>query len=136
MKKYSLIGLAIGIAVGAILFLYGLAPIHAAPRQIVVAGSTVTVISVPSTATLGTCNSAAPPTAGTTLYCYAGNGTVYTSLNGAAYTTQPGSGVASVTVCNAAGASCGAAQTGPVTLSIPKTAVVTVAAPAATATLN
>lgn len=72
-------------------------------------------------------------TASQTTYCFASDG-LYWSNTGASYVLvaapPPAAGVTSVTVCNAAGASCGIAQTGPVTLSIPKS--VTVSAPAAT----
>ena len=44
------------------------------------------------------------------------------------------SGVTSITVCNAAGGSCGVAQTGPVSLSIPSKVTVTVGNPTVTAT--
>lgn len=71
-------------------------------------------------------------TASTTTYCFANDG-LWVSLGGAAY-TQVGvvavTGVSSVAVCNAAGASCGPLQTGAVSLNIPK--IVTVSAPAAT----
>lgn len=58
--------------------------------------------------------------------CFAADG-IWVSLSGAAYVpVQTGTavaGVTSITVCNVAGASCGASQTGAITLNIPKTAV-------------
>lgn len=82
-------------------------------------------------------------TTGTTSFCFASDG-LWQSINGGAFTQLGGAGgVTSVTVCNAAGAACGAAQTGAVSLSIPKSVTVTVGNPtvsatqgAVTATLN
>ena len=74
---------------------------------------------------------------GVTTYCFATDG-LYESLNGAAY-VQLGvaaAGVNSITVCNAAGASCGTAQTGAVSLNIPTKAVTTATAPSATSTVT
>jgi hypothetical protein len=81
--------------------------------------------------------------ASTTQFCFANDG-LWQSINGAAYVQlTPGTagGVTSVTVCNAAGASCGSAQTGAVSLNIPTkvtvtapTTTVTNTAPTATAT--
>jgi hypothetical protein len=71
-------------------------------------------------------------------YCFASDG-LWVSQNGAAY-VQLGAaataGVSSIAVCNAAGLVCGTPQTGAVSLSIPKTATVTVSAPQATVTLQ
>jgi hypothetical protein len=76
---------------------------------------------------------------GFTAYCQAFEGPMV-SVNGTPFVKIPlaatPAGVSSVTVCNAAGASCGAAQTGPVTLNIPKTVTVTISAPLSTATLQ
>jgi hypothetical protein len=76
-------------------------------------------------------------TASVTTYCFASDG-LWQSLSGAAFVqlgVASAPGVTSVTVCNAAGASCGSAQIGAVSLNIPKTAtasVPTVTAPTVT----
>jgi len=54
----------------------------------------------------------------------------FSLLSGSATASQVPPAVNSLTVCNAAGTTCGSAQTGAISLSIPKT--VTVAAPTAT----
>jgi hypothetical protein len=65
--------------------------------------------------------------ASTTTFCFASDG-LWQSLSGAAY-VQLGaaiSGVSSITVCNAAGANCGTAATGAISLNIPTKAITTV----------
>jgi hypothetical protein len=71
--------------------------------------------------------------ASTTEFCFANDG-LWVSINGASYTQVAASGVASVSVCNAAGASCSAALTGAVSVNIPTTVTLTATAPAATVT--
>jgi hypothetical protein len=66
--------------------------------------------------------------------CGAGDG-IFLANNGGAFVqvatvTVTAQGVTQITICNAAGASCGAAQTGAVSINIPKSVVVT--APATT----
>ena len=68
----------------------------------------------------------------TTAFCFATDG-FWQSINGAAFAQVGASGpvVTSVSVCNAAGASCGTPLTGPVVLSIPTKVTVTSTAPTA-----
>lgn len=59
-----------------------------------------------------------------TTYCFAGDGGIYVSVNGASFVT-PKTGVVSLTVCNAAGASCSQPQSGAVSVNIPTKASTT-----------
>lgn len=92
---------------------------------------TVTPNPITIQSTLSHTNCAAV-VAGVTQYCFASDG-LWVSLSGGVFTQlgiQAPSGVASFTVCNSAGASCGVPQTGAVTINLPTK--VTVAAPTAT----
>lgn len=115
-RKRSWFPLILGLG-----FLLGIVVTHAqtgAPSVQYPAGDHTLCIVVPST----------------TAYCYPNDG-MYQSIKGAAF-SQVGivavTGVTSVTVCNAAGVSCGTAQTGAVSLSIPKTVTVSATLPTAT----
>lgn len=72
------------------------------------------------------------PTTGATTFCLVADG-AWISVNGGAFTqigAPVAAGVTSVTVCDATAANCGTAQTGAVSLNIPKTA--TISTPTAT----
>jgi hypothetical protein len=118
MKKHWL-GLLLALAAFSAPWVVGLRAQTAIPFQMAV-----------GTATHASCT----VTAATTQYCFASDG-LWVSLAGAAY-TQIGvvavTGVTSVTVCNAAGATCGTPQTGVVSLNIPKSVSVTATLPTAT----
>jgi hypothetical protein len=103
----------------------------------------VTLIAAPAGSTLTNCGTPTVPSV-----CVVATG-VYIWQNATqgwflAAASVPATGIQSITVCNAAGASCGTASTGPaVTLNIPKTVIVTapvitsnVTATAPTATLQ
>lgn len=72
--------------------------------------------------------------AGVTQYCFASDG-LWVSVNGGVFSqlgVQPLPGVSSVTVCNLSGVTCGAPQTGVVSINIPSKVTVTSTAPTAT----
>jgi hypothetical protein len=98
--------------------------------------TSVSTLAIPTTAVATGCPT---PTPNYTIYCYAAD-KLQASANGAAYAciwavggcSTPAAGVSSIVVCNAAGASCGSAQTGAVQLSIPKAATTTATTTATT----
>jgi hypothetical protein len=127
MKRNSELSvLAVGILLTALLFWLAANDVHAqtaSPWQVTVMGAQA-LCTIPAATT--------PPSA---TFCFTSDGGLLISRNGAAY-TQIGvvavTGVASVTVCNAAGATCGTPQTGVVSLNIPKSVSVTATLPTAT----
>lgn len=85
--------------------------------------TSATPYSFQTTGTQANCPAVA---ASTTQYCFTTTG-LYQSLSGSAWTLVGATavGVTSLTVCGASGANCGTAQTGAVTLDVPKTVTVT-----------
>jgi hypothetical protein len=88
------------------------------------AGTTVTNCGTPASGSFPLC--------GVATGWYVWSGTAWVQLG----TAVASSGVSSVQVCNALGASCGTSQTGAVVLDIPTKVAVTVSTPTATATVQ
>lgn len=110
MKRYIEIALLILVCVLCVRTFH----VHAQSGNLVyiapASGTTVTSCGTPTTGF---------PLCGVATGWYVWNGTAWAQIG-----TAP-AGVTSLTVCNASGASCGTAQTGAVTLSVPKSVTIT-----------